>query len=155
VPLAGAGLYSPRLEKRSQALQACNLTRNFQADGAPMVHHPCGIIPPGVFFLHHRTPESCLRKRTGIAAPDVSFQPQFGLRATRSPSLRFPGDPCRPCTYRGLSRRKSMKINERSAEAEQVQSTQGDSVERVHGRIVAARLDGRGRAAEGAGKRPR
>jgi hypothetical protein len=42
-------LYSPRLEKRSQALQACNLTRNIQADGAPMVHGP--LEPsPGVFF---------------------------------------------------------------------------------------------------------
>ena len=60
VPFPDARLYSPRLEKRSQALQACNLTRNIQADGAPMVHHPWGFTPPGVFFCTHRTPESCL-----------------------------------------------------------------------------------------------
>jgi hypothetical protein len=51
-------LYSARLEKRSQALQACNLTRNIQADGAPMVHRPLESKSPGVFFCPHRTPES-------------------------------------------------------------------------------------------------
>ena len=49
-------LYSCRLEKRSQALQACNLTRNIQADGAPMVHLAPGGDSRGLFF-HHRTPE--------------------------------------------------------------------------------------------------
>jgi hypothetical protein len=49
------------LEKQSQALQRCNLARNIQADGAPMVHGPRRAIF-GDFFLAHRTPELCLRK---------------------------------------------------------------------------------------------
>jgi len=91
-----------RLEKRSQALQACNLTRNIQADGAPMVHRtPGGVTSPGVFF-HHRTPELCLRKRIGTV-PKTSLsntiRSQFGAIAFSS----FHCDRCRPATYRGLS----------------------------------------------------
>ena len=114
VPYASVRLYSPRLEKRSQALQACNLTRNIQADGAPMVHHPWGIKPPGVFFCHHRTPESCLGKRTGIVAQDVSLQLRFGLSSAAIAFSSVAGRSCRPCTYWGLSRGRSMKIKERS-----------------------------------------
>src|SRR5262249_10843543 len=38
--LPSGWLYSLGLGKRSPALQACNQTRNTQADGAPLVHHP-------------------------------------------------------------------------------------------------------------------
>lgn len=50
------GLRLVYLEKRSQALQGCNLTRNIQVDGAPMVHPPGGILPARLFLSHHRTP---------------------------------------------------------------------------------------------------
>jgi len=43
--------YPPaRLEKRSQALQGCNLTRNIQADGVPLVPGPLGKLPRGPFL---------------------------------------------------------------------------------------------------------
>jgi hypothetical protein len=47
-----------RLEKRSQALQGCNLTRNIQVDGAPRVHPPGGFVLPGFFCptFGHRSP---------------------------------------------------------------------------------------------------
>src|SRR5688572_2725689 len=67
-----AGLDFARLEKRSQALQACNLTRNIQVDGAPMVQASEGSAFRG-FFLRHRTPEPCLGKRTWIASQPSDF----------------------------------------------------------------------------------
>ena len=97
-------LYSWRLEKRSQALQACNLTRNIQADGAPMVHLAPGGKLQGSFF-HHRTPELCLGKRTGTVKQDVSFSVRFDLSsgAVAFSSVQA-GDQGRPATYRGLSK---------------------------------------------------
>src|SRR5262249_16649496 len=49
-------LYSRCLEKRSQALQACNLTRNIQADGVPMVHRAPGesLLLGSFFTIGHR-----------------------------------------------------------------------------------------------------
>jgi len=63
------------LEKRSQALQGCNLTRNIQADGAPMVHRASwGLTPQEAIFFtighpsyasenppsqHHKTNSFC------------------------------------------------------------------------------------------------
>ena len=65
----------PRLEKRSQALQGCNLTRNIQVDGAPRVHLPGRFRSARFFLSHHRTPEPCLenppsqRPRSSAGSP--------------------------------------------------------------------------------------
>jgi hypothetical protein len=99
-----AGYNCRRLEKRSQALQACNLTRNIQADGAPMVHHPWGVKPPGVVF-HHRTPELCLGKRTGTLQQDVSFSARFGLRFGAVAFSSFSGRSTSPSHLWGTLRR--------------------------------------------------
>jgi hypothetical protein len=48
VTLPGSGRFGYgflRLEKRSQALQGCNLTRNIQVDGAPMRLQALGTFP--------------------------------------------------------------------------------------------------------------
>ena len=42
-----------RLEKRSQALQACNLTRNIQADGAPMLQCALNCANDGEVYAFH------------------------------------------------------------------------------------------------------
>jgi hypothetical protein len=61
------------LEKRSQALQACNLTRNIQADGAPMVHRtPEGAILRGFFFTPSDT-GAMPQKTHLVAGRGVSF----------------------------------------------------------------------------------
>jgi hypothetical protein len=77
-----------RLEKRSQALQACNLTRNIQADGAPMVH---------------RTPEARLRGFCFPLPSDTGVMPQkTHLGSAKAPPL---ASSCRPssravaCSY--------------------------------------------------------
>jgi hypothetical protein len=98
-------LYSARLEKRSQALQACNLTRNIQADGAPLVH---------------LTPEGSDLQGSFLSPADTRVMPwkthrdspSRRLLSSRVRSLlwhdRFLfgllGNPCRPATYRGLSK---------------------------------------------------
>src|ERR1700730_18779500 len=71
------------MEKRSQALQACNLTRNIQADGAPMVHRTPEASAFRVLFFFHRAPESCLPKRfreplKASPSPTVPSQCQRG-----------------------------------------------------------------------------
>jgi len=108
-----AVLYSVCLEKRSQALQACNLTRNIQADGAPMVHLAPGISPPGV-FSYHRTPELCLRKRSRIVAQGRSFKHGSVSGSARLLSLRFIGQSMSPSHLSGTLLPRSMKIRERS-----------------------------------------
>ena len=70
VPSPGTRLYSLCLEKRSQALQACNLTRNIQADGAPMVHRTPGTSQGSAFStIGHR---SYALKTHRVARPGVS-----------------------------------------------------------------------------------
>ena len=81
------------------------------ADGAS---GPWGIKPPGVFFCHHRTPESCLEnapEQLAKASPSGHDSSQLGYDRFL---FRRAGDRRRPCTYRGLSRGRSMKITERS-----------------------------------------
>src|SRR5262245_39848853 len=63
------------LEKRSPALQACNRTRNIQADGVPMAHRAPGRTRSSGPFFCHWTPELCLKKRTS----DLSLMGLTGL----------------------------------------------------------------------------
>ena len=67
------GLRLACLEKRSQALQGCNLTRNIQVDGVPMAHPPGGVFPAGLSFSHHRTPEPCLENPTSKQQATLSL----------------------------------------------------------------------------------
>ena len=68
---------SSRLEKRSQALRGRNLTRDIQADGAPMVPGASGekLCQGPPFLDRHGTPELCLENPNergfgaGIEAP--------------------------------------------------------------------------------------
>src|SRR6516165_2059062 len=84
--LRGTRLSSPRLEKRSQALQACNLTRNIQADGVPMVHRAPGASNlQGSFFvtIGHRShalkthrnssPRRLLRATIRLSSATIAF----------------------------------------------------------------------------------
>ena len=76
-------LWLLRLEKRSQALQACNLTRNIQADGAPMVHRtPVGFCLQGFFFaiIGHRS--YAFKNAFGNTRSSRSFPPNLRVLAT-------------------------------------------------------------------------
>src|SRR6516164_8723665 len=73
-----ARLYSPRLEKRSQALQACNLTRNIQADGTPMVRPTSGESNLLRSFLSPSDTGVMPWKRTGIKS-QTSVRSLFGF----------------------------------------------------------------------------
>jgi hypothetical protein len=95
-------LYSCRLEKRSQALQACNLTRNIQADGAPMVHLAPGGKLQGPFFSPSDTrvmPWKTHRHSSARRLLSRRFSLSFGAVAFSSSA----GDLRRPATYWGLS----------------------------------------------------
>jgi len=54
---AGTRVHSSCLEKRSQALQGCNLARDIQVEGAPMVHlascGPCRGRPRFLIAIGH------------------------------------------------------------------------------------------------------
>jgi hypothetical protein len=96
-------LYSPRLEKRSPALQRCHRTSNIQADGVPMAHRAPGVaIPQGsCFAIGHRS----YALKTHRHSHSRRSLPKHGSASAsaRSQALRWSGDPCRPATYRGLS----------------------------------------------------
>ena len=119
------GLYSRCLEKRSRALQACNLTRNIQADGVPMVHWVPGegLLQGSFFTIGHRSYAS-------ENAPDSRSRRHFPstvrprLRRGRMSSIDRAIHVAQPPI--GDSPRRSMKIRERSENTERVQSNQGD-----------------------------
>src|SRR4030042_218575 len=56
------------LVKRKRALRGRNLSRDSQAEGAPRGRGPRWLAG-GRFFVPLRTPEPCLRKSRGEAAP--------------------------------------------------------------------------------------
>ena len=68
------------LVKRSQALRGRNLTRDSQADGAPMVHQAPGRSRgPGSLFVTTRTPEPMPQKIPGSGAEpqELPVHPQI------------------------------------------------------------------------------
>ncbi len=133
VSVPGARLNSPRLEKRSQALQACNLTRNIQADGAPMVHRTPGASAfRGLFFasIGHRSHASENAPEKLLTA---YLRQRFRLSASAVASSSVnQAIQRRLCTYWGLSRGRSMKIRERSQSGVGFIHSQGLRTWRVH-----------------------
>src|SRR5262249_22086429 len=113
-PCSGAvrWLHFECLEKRSQALQACNLTRNIQADGAPMVHPALGDQYLQGSFCRHRTPEPCLKKRTYIPGQTLGVRFDLGAGAVDISSSN--GRSMSPMHLSGTLQRRFMKIKERS-----------------------------------------
>jgi len=68
------GLGWSRLEKRSQALQGCNLTRNIQVDRCADGASPGGCHPArGLLLTPHRTPELCLENPPSQQQATSSF----------------------------------------------------------------------------------
>jgi hypothetical protein len=106
-PCAGPGARrdSSRLEKRGQTLQACNLTRNIQADGAPRVHRtPEGSNLRGFFFatIGHRSHAS---ENAPGSRPGVSFRHWFASWCQRGRMLvGLSGDPMSPMHLSGTLR---------------------------------------------------
>src|SRR5262249_58440002 len=90
------------LEKRSLALQACNRTRNIQADGVPRAHRAPGHRRSQGPFFCHWTPEPCLEKRTlSLLLIRVNWlgpsSPPKGSLASASPTSHGPdGEPWPP-----------------------------------------------------------
>jgi hypothetical protein len=101
-----------RLEKRSQALQECNLTRNIQADGAPMVHRlSVGNRRGSCLTIGHRS-----YALENSPSPSNHHVPYCGSRPCLrlSHQLQVTGNQKVAQAPIGDSPKRSMKIVERS-----------------------------------------
>jgi len=90
VPCFGAACWlgSWRLEKRSPALQACNRTRNIQADGVPMVHRTLGGSTSRGLLLSPSGTGAMPPKRTGCWARRQAPWLSLGSGAVTASSSR-------------------------------------------------------------------
>lgn len=130
-PRTPVGLCSPCLEKRSQALQACNLTRNIQADGAPMVHPPwrranlqgafspsdTGAMPPKT----HR--HAGAKRHATVRSPCGCGRFLFASAGAQRSPMHLSGT---------LLERRFMKMKERSKKRSGFIHAKRNSAQRVH-----------------------